>query len=140
MQFEYKKVANLENPNAPWFPLPLIKVRLSHKDKIIQLDALIDSGADVSLFHASAAKALDIDLKSGIKQEYFGVSGHKIEAYFHTVKFQITDAPDAIDLAIGFTESEGVSALLGQADFFQAHHIKFERFRERIETNPAPKK
>jgi len=138
MRFDYKKVAIPENPNAPWFPLPLIKVRLSYKDKIIQLDALIDSGADVSLFHASAAKALGIDLTSGIKQEYFGVSGHKIEAYFHTVKFQIVGTPYAMELAIGFTESEGVSALLGQADFFQAHQIKFERYKERIEISPAP--
>jgi hypothetical protein len=106
----------------------LIKVRLSYKDKIIQLDALIDSGADVSLFHASAAKALGIDLASGIKQEYFGVSGHKIEAYFHTVKFQIVGAPDVMELAVGFTESEGVSALLGQADIFQAYKISFERY------------
>jgi hypothetical protein len=140
MRFEYKKVPIPENPNAPWFPLPLIKIRLSHQDKIIQFDALIDSGADVSLFHASAATALGINLKSGIKQEYFGVSGHKIEAYFHTVKFQIVGAPDAIELAVGFTESEGVSALLGQADFFQAHQIKFERYQERIEINPVPKK
>jgi hypothetical protein len=140
MQFDYKKVSIPENPNAPWFPLPLIKVRLSYKDKIIQLDALIDSGADVSLFHASATKALDINLKSGIKQEYFGVSGHKIEAYFYTAKFQIVGAPDPMDLAIGFTESEGVSALLGQADFFQAHKISFERYKEQLEISPASKR
>jgi hypothetical protein len=140
MQFDYKKVPIPGDPNAPWFPLPFIKIRLSHQDKVIQFDALIDSGADVSLFHASAAKGLSIDLKSGIKQEYFGVSGHKIEAYFHTVKLQIVGAPDVVELAVGFTESEGVGALLGQADFFQAYHIKFERSRGQIEINPASKK
>jgi hypothetical protein len=137
---EYKKAPIPENPNAPWFPLPLIKIRLSYKEKIIQFDALNNSGADVSLFHASAAKALGIDLKSGIKQEYLGVSGHKIEAYFHTVKLQIVGEAEATELAVGFTESEGVSALLGQADFFQAYKISFERYKERIEINPAPKK
>jgi aspartyl protease len=140
MQFEYKKVPIPEDPNAPWFPLPLVKVRLSYKDRIIQFDALIDSGADVSLFHASAAKALGINLRGGIKQDYFGVSGHKIEAYFHTVKFQIVGEAESIELAVGFTASEGVSALLGQADFFQAYKISFERYKERIEISPAPKK
>lgn len=33
--------------------------------------------------------ALGLDLTSGIKQEFFGISGHAVEAYFHLVKFQI---------------------------------------------------
>lgn len=140
MWLEYKKVSVVDAPQAAWIPVPLIKVRLAYHDKIIQFDALLDSGADVSLFHASAAKALGIKLKDGLKQEYFGISGHKIQAYFHKVKLQLVDSPDSLELAVGFTESDGVGALLGQADFFQAHKITFERHKGRIEINPAPKK
>ena len=50
---------------------------------------------------------------------------------------QVVGAPNAIKLAVGFTESPGVGALLGQADFFQHHQIKFERYKERIEINPV---
>lgn len=45
MQFPYQKVPATNNPRDPWFPLPLIKVRLSWNEKTIQVNALIDSGA-----------------------------------------------------------------------------------------------
>jgi hypothetical protein len=136
MQFPYKKVPSTDKPQAPWVPMPIIKIRLSNNERRIQLEALIDSGANVSLFHASVATALGIDLKTGLKSEFFGVSGHGIDVYFHEVDLQVVGSPTAIKLAVGFTESPGVGALLGQADFFQHHQIKFERYKERIEINP----
>ena len=139
MQLDYQKVPNPESPSAPWILLPLIKIRLSHNNNVVQLNALIDSGAQASVFHAVVAEKLGIDMKAGLKHEFFGISGHTIDAYFHTVRLQLVGSSDSLELAVAFTDSPGVGALLGQADFFQHHQIKFERYKERIEIKQAKK-
>jgi hypothetical protein len=136
MQFKYEKVPNPEHPAAPWIPLPIIRVRLYHGQNIVQVNAMVDSGAQASIFHAVVAHKLGIDLKTGLRHEFFGVSGHTIESYFHTVQFQIVGSNEKLELAVAFTESPGVGALLGQSDFFQHHKITFERYKERIEIKP----
>jgi len=137
MQFPYKKVPSSNNPQDPWIPLPLITIRLSHNGRLVQLDALIDSGATASLFHSVVADKLGVDLRSGLKHEFVGISGHSVEAYLHEVELQILGMPNSLKVAAAFTESPGVGALLGQADFFQHYQIKFERYKERMEINPA---
>jgi predicted aspartyl protease len=132
MQFPYQRVPSAD-PNASWVLMPLLKVRLSYNGKNININALVDSGAASSLFHSSIATALGLDLTSGIKQEFFGISGHSVEAYFHLVKFQIIGSAVEQEIAIGFTDSDGVGALLGQSDFFQRHQVKFERYKEQME-------
>lgn len=139
MKFNYQKVPSSTDPAGSWVLLPLIKVRLSNNEKQIQINALIDSGADASLFHASIARALDIDLKTGIRKEFFGISGHSIEVYVHPVNLQIVGSSEILKVNVGFTDSEGVGALLGEADFFENHQIKFERYKENLEINPAKK-
>lgn len=86
MRFDYTRVQNPNDPAAPWIPIPFLKIRLIHQQKIIQLNALVDSGADASIFHSSIAEALGLDLESGETREFFGVSGHSIQAYFHPIK------------------------------------------------------
>jgi len=44
---------------------------------------------------------------------------------------------EMIKIEAGFTDSPGVHAILGQADFFQHFKITFERYKERMEiTSP----
>src|SRR5260370_13547833 len=104
MHFPYQRVkAAGSKPTDPWVLLPLLKIRLSHNHETVQLEALIDSGANVSLFNVAVAEALGIDTEKGLKQEFFGISGDGIEAYFHTVRLQIVGASDTIEMAVGFT-------------------------------------
>jgi hypothetical protein len=46
---------------------------------------------------------------------------------------QLVGTNESLKVAVGFTESAGVGALLGQADFFQAHKVTFERYKQRME-------
>ena len=62
MKFEYKKVPSSPNPADPWVSKPYLTIRLSAAGKTVQLDALVDSGAETSLFHASVAKVFGLDL------------------------------------------------------------------------------
>ncbi len=48
-------------------------------------------------------------------------------------------ARERMTIDVGFTDSPGVMALLGQQDFFEHYQITFERYKERLELKPAKK-
>jgi hypothetical protein len=140
MQFDYRKKEISLNPAHPHILVPEIQILLSAGNKGVKLWALIDSGAATSLFHSSLATAMGIDLTSGLREDFFGISGEPVSGYFHNIRIQLIGANHFIEVAAAFTDSPGVFALLGQADFFQAYQVKFERYKERVEIKPAPKK
>lgn len=136
MEFRYQKRLQSLSPFAPLALKPFVEVDLSHKGHTTRIWALLDSGADVSMFHSSIAALLGINLTDGLKQHFIGISG-QIEAYFHEVQMKIVGLPEPIKVAVAFGDLERVSAILGQADFFEHHQITFERYKERIEINPV---
>lgn len=141
MKFKYVKHPNFAHPTEKWISRPQIPVRLSHNSKQIRVYALVDSGADKSLFHSSIARELGISLKDAQKEEFFGIAADaKVTAYIHKVKVQVEGAGDSINIDVGFTDSEGVGAILGQSGFFDHYNIRFERSKEQIELVPAKKK
>ncbi|MGE5444512.1 MAG: retropepsin-like aspartic protease [Ignavibacteriales bacterium] len=139
MKFKYLKQPSLLDPQKPWISRPFIPVRLVYKDKYIDVYGLVDSGADASLFHSSVAKELGIDLESGKRKQFFGITEQGIDVYFHKIRLQIRGFSDSIELEVGFTNSKGVGAILGQAGFFENYHIKFERDKEQVEITPIRK-
>jgi len=140
MKFDYLKQPNFSNPNQPWVSRPVIPVKLSRNGKSVQVYALLDSGADSSLFHVSLANELGIDLRSGSHQNFFGISGGAgIDASIHKIRIQVIGDPDPFEIEVGFTDSPGVGAILGQRGFFDHYQVRFERAKEKIELLP-PKK
>ena len=139
--FDYRKVPDHTVPRKHWIKRPMLQVTLFNETKYQQIVCLVDSGADECLFHASIGRSLGIDLESGTHKIFEGIAG-SIEAYIHPVEIQIQDFPEPVRIEAGFTESDGVHAILGQAGFFENFRICFERYRWRIEvTNrPEPKR
>ncbi|HSP62935.1 MAG TPA: retropepsin-like aspartic protease [Pyrinomonadaceae bacterium] len=115
----------------------MLQVTLFNGTKRQQIVCLVDSGADECLFHASIARSLGIDVESGRYKEFDGIAGG-IEAYIHPVEIQIQDFAEQVKIEAGFTESEGVHAILGQAGFFENFRICFARYRRRIEVGNRP--
>ncbi|MGZ8846020.1 MAG: aspartyl protease family protein [Pyrinomonadaceae bacterium] len=97
-----------------------------------QVICLVDSGADVSLFHASIGRNLGIEIESGTYKEFEGIAGN-LEAYMHDVELQIQDFAERVQIVAGFTESEGVDAILGQTGFFENYRICFDLRRAKME-------
>jgi hypothetical protein len=138
MTFEYLKYNNPADPNAPALRLPVIPILLTYKNKQQSILALIDSGADVCVFHSSIGKTLGIDVSSGRPETLGGISGtgHEITAYFHLVRLTVAGL-NSIDLEVGFTDSDGIySGLLGQQGFFDEYEVRFLRFKDQIEIYP----
>jgi hypothetical protein len=125
MKFRYTDIPNHQEPQKP-FRRPYVIVRLingaRHKDVI----SLIDSGADLCLFHSDIGRMLGLKIEAAPKLAFQGVSGAKEAAYVHRVDL-IVRGLDAITLDIGFTSSMAAgTGLLGQRGFFEQFQITFE--------------
>ena len=136
MKFSYQRFQDKANPKEVIIK-PMIQIRLSRGSKGMNLLALIDSGADACLFHKSLADALEIDYKQGRSRDFSGISGRqaKVTAYFHEVHLTVLGL-SSIDLEVGFTESDGVGALLGQSGFFDGFDVTFQRHKGVIDIKP----
>ncbi|MDQ2920499.1 MAG: retropepsin-like domain-containing protein [Acidobacteriota bacterium] len=132
MKFSYTEIPNKQDPTRP-FQRPYLIVRLvygtGHKDVV----TLIDSGADLCLFHADVGRMLGIDIQTGRKCKFQGVAGGKEVAYLHYVRLIVRGLGD-VNLEVGFTDSMAVgSGLLGQQGFFEQLQISFHLYKKFFE-------
>jgi len=122
-----------------WIIRPIIPIRIFGPGESIMVDALIDSGADCSVFNDEIGREIGLNLGAYPIEKLSGIEGGIIPAKLHKIKIQIVGLKEKIEIVARFTESKGVSAILGQEGFFDAYHIKFERTRGIIEITPAKK-
>lgn len=130
--FDYRRVPDHTIPRKRWIKRPMLQVTLFSTTKRKQHICLVDSGADESLFHSSIGRNLEIDIESGRFKRFDGIAG-SLEAYMHSIEIQIQDFPERVKIEVGFTDSEGVDAILGQAGFFENYRVCFDRSRGKIE-------
>jgi len=101
--------------------LPLISVRLAYKGKDQKVWAIIDSGADISVFNSDIASLLGIVPNTGYLYPMSGLVGGDIEAWLHPVEFTVNTFPTvAINIAFTDTRLPDVSILVD-------HHSDFDR-------------
>jgi len=80
MKYPYWKITP-ENASDPWIRRPLVPITLEGPARTMKFAALVDSGADHSLFHTDVAKALGIDLGACEKQAVAGIEGVPAQSY-----------------------------------------------------------
>ncbi len=122
--------------------LPMIRVQLRNGARSVLAFALVDSGADVSLFNADLAAALGLDRRSAQQHTNFGADG----AGFTTLQWP--DAPlellfegERIPFEGSFIElPNGATAinLLGRRDFFQRFVVQFWEAAELMNIDLSP--
>ena len=136
MKFRYTNIQNHQDPQKP-FSRPYLIVRLlkggRHKDVI----SLVDSGADLCLFHTDIGKMLGIEIEAAPELAFQGVSGVREVAYLHRVDLVVRGL-SSITLEVGFTNSLAVgTGLLGQRGFFEQFQIGFQLNQRFFEVNPT---
>lgn len=139
MKFQYYKIPTTD-PKRKWISRPIVPVILYGPKGIVPIDALIDSGADRSLFHIEVGRRLGLDLNKAPVEVFTGIEGGKLFSKIHKVKLQIIGIDEAVEIIAGFVDGPGVTAILGQEGFFDAFRIKFEKDHNVIEINPATKR
>lgn len=136
MKFPYVKTP-ARDTRRKWLSRPLIPVALFGPKGSIYIDALIDSGADMSLFHSDIGKDIGLEMEKGKRQTFSGIEGGNVIVYTYPIYLQIIGMNEKIEVEAGFTETSGVSAILGQEGFFDKFRIKFERDINSVEITPV---
>lgn len=135
MKFPYVKVPTAD-PRRKWIARPIIPIKIFGPKGSVTIDALIDSGADRSLFNIEIASEIGLDLKRCPVEKFSGIEAGVLLARIYKIPVQILGMDEKIEIPVGFTESKGVVAILGQEGFFDAYRVKFERNRGIIEITP----
>jgi hypothetical protein len=74
MKFPYLKIPH-SNPSKKWISRPIILVTLHGPKGSVNVNALLDSGADKSLFSSQIAEEIGLDLKEGEEEVFSGIEG-----------------------------------------------------------------
>lgn len=115
---------------------PVVPIQLIRGQDKIKCLAIIDSGADYCVFHASLGEVIGLTIESGKLDHFGGISGQQqqqLTAYFHNIQIEVGGYE--FDCWAGF--SRDIEALpygiLGQLGFFSLFDIRFDYAKERIE-------
>ncbi len=107
--------------------LPLVPVSIKNLGMI---DAVVDSGAKMSVFQVGIAKALKIKMEKGKKILLQSLSGnmiiyeHKIPVKVYGIEFM---------LKVGFSRQPSASLnILGRDNFFKVFSVTFEEKKRKL--------
>jgi len=125
MRFRYTEIQNHQEPQRP-FQRPYLVVRLFNGERHKDVISLVDSGADVCLFHSDVGRMLGVEIEAAPELAFQGVSGVREVAYLHRVNLEVRGL-SPITLDVGFTNSVAAgTGLLGQRGFFEQFQINFD--------------
>lgn len=143
MKFNFIKIPTKPSPAFPnkySSLVPIIPIRLINKsnhEKYIDIRALIDSGADVSIFPAIIAEKIELHIDKSKVYPMGGILGHNFETYLHEIIFEIGGWQ--FESYVCFSFEEIVFPILGRDGFFNLFEIKMDYSKEQIELKPKKK-
>ena len=88
MKFPYIKLPSLDS-QLKWTARPYIPIRLIWLNKIWEGYALIDSGADRSLFNIQIAQDLGLNFDEEQFENFGGIEGGVLKARLHKIKMYV---------------------------------------------------
>jgi len=118
MTFPYRREPVLASPAHPERESvlrPRIRVRLKHRNRSVDVLALIDSGADDCLFPIGVANLLELQLQPEKASYYTGIGEGEIMAVFEEVTLEV--GAWSYPLYAGFLNAPVAPAVLGQNGF-----------------------
>lgn len=102
---------------------PVITVTLrARSGEYFDITALLDSGADVSMFSPSVAKILGVKITTGKRRMFRGLGGG-VEAYVHRIPFKIASLRFRARVAFPMKE---IPNIVGRLDVMKNTNVLFE--------------
>lgn len=128
MKFPYRKYGA--------FYKPVVPVIFKYKDKSFPYQALIDTGADISIIHAEIAEQLGLKLSDGEKFPFAGICGNAM-GFLHRVDLGI-GGHIFKDIPVVFTKDINPYGfgILGHEGLFERMKLTFEVAKKQIEIIP----
>jgi len=129
MKFRYKKY-------APGILRPVIPVEITHKNRSIPYEVLVDSGADFCILDAQIGELLGIDIESGTAMKVAGITGVAKAYYIHAVKMSVGGWVYSVKVGFLSDIAELGYGVVGQKGFFDIFIVKFDLLKEEVELKP----
>ena len=125
MKYKYKNY-------GPETLRPVIRIEISHNQRTVPYEVLIDSGADICIFDEDVAIILGINMVKGIRREVIGVTGIPQYYYLHAVSLNVGNVKYQTE--VGFMKlSNQVFGIVGQKGFFDRFIVKFDLNKKEVE-------
>ena len=124
VSFPYRRRADREE----FFPI--ISLRLIHKRKSIEILALVDSGATISIFRPEVAEDLGIEVEEGKEIDLNGVGGW-IKGYLHKLDVEVAGKKFRCPIIFSYEYTVSLS-LLGREGFFKKFVVIFDEKRKEM--------
>lgn len=138
MKFLYRKILvdpSEAFPKRKYLLRPIIPVSINSNNRKLRFEALIDSGADYTIFPGGLGRILGLEIESGKKDSIIGVSGEVVKVYFHPVTIDVGGWP--FNILAGFADGMNQNyGILGQKGFFDLFIVKFDLEKKEIELKP----
>lgn len=139
MRYPYLNAFYPEETEYPIFSRPILPITLFGPAGTFEIaDAIVDSGADFSLFHSSYAEQVGIDLRKGTAVSISGI-GSDVYGTLIDAKISIEKSEKNLEIPIIFSDDINM-VLLGQIGFFDAYTVRFERKKGFFYIVPVTKK
>jgi len=130
MKFDYKRYGKTLRPVIP--------VTIQQDEMKVGYHVLVDSGADLCIFHEEIGIALGINVRTGEKHEVFGIGGKASLYYLHQITLIVGGWPYKVE--VGFMPDVAGRVMpygvVGQKGFFDLFVVKFDLLKEEVELKP----
>jgi hypothetical protein len=120
-------------------PVPILNVTFTYPKtgKSIDVDCLLDSGADDTVINADLAGQLGIDLTTGPRYLYQGISRDPTPAYDHGLLMQVEDDNNKFEINAAFMPGLQTACLLGRNGFFENYRVVLDQNEGQFELEPV---
>lgn len=128
MKFKYKKYGS-------GILRPVIPIKVRYKDRTVNYQVLIDSGADICIFDASVAALLGVKLDPSKKAIMVGITGKPELYYYHKVIIIVGEWEYVAEVGFKPNFSGMGYGVVGQKGFFDNFVVKFDLTKAEIDLN-----
>ncbi|TSC90098.1 MAG: Uncharacterized protein G01um10145_202 [Microgenomates group bacterium Gr01-1014_5] len=125
MKFKYKKFGKILRPVIP--------IEVATRESCVRYSVLVDSGADLCIFHSDIGTALGLNVESGIPREVSGITGSPEKYYLHKVSISIGGWDHEVEVGFFPRMPDYSYGVVGQYGFFDKFVVKFDLLKEEIE-------
>ncbi|MEK7174059.1 MAG: hypothetical protein AAB759_00150 [Patescibacteria group bacterium] len=132
MKFRFTPLANLLDSSGHLVKRPMLILETRTKEgRIIEVPALVDSGADKTQVNYEYAEILGAKL--GDECNSIGIGDAKVPGYSGSFSFGIKNTTIKMEVPVTYLKTRNVDVLLGRDVFFDMFKIVFEQGKNTFE-------
>lgn len=132
MKIPYKESPNAKGEVCQYAALNVhIALAKDHAPRSKRFEAIIDSGATRTTFHASIGEAIGLDIDKGELEEPMSITGKKGKTYIHEIDLYLPGG--VVRTRVAFSQELPVAGLLGMMGFFEHFKITFDPTGRHVE-------